>query len=139
MCHNLYTSYINSERLSTPTSSDQIFESSHMPPFSLPSDSRPSMPSFLFQPPRRWTSEHFQMLKLSQQQSHHPAEEIVGALYLPSDGDEGVFFSVLQLRITSMGASSSIIKQNSKILLRSLPSQQNKIWRIRDGMLPYES
>ncbi|KAI9726720.1 MAG: hypothetical protein M1834_008655 [Cirrosporium novae-zelandiae] len=59
-----------------------------MNPLSLPSDSRQPIPSFLLQPPKKWTSEHFRTLKVIQQ-DNLPAEAIIEARYLPSDEDEG--------------------------------------------------
>ncbi|KAN0073244.1 hypothetical protein V8E54_008464 [Elaphomyces granulatus] len=51
------------------------------------SESRPLIPSFLLQPPRRWTLEHLRTLKLIQQ-GNLSANAIIGAQNLPSDGDE---------------------------------------------------
>ena len=55
-----------------------------MAPLSTTPNSQPLVPSFLRQSPKRWSSKDLQMLMLTEQ-FDLPAEELIEAVYLPTD------------------------------------------------------
>jgi hypothetical protein len=74
-----------------------------MAPLSTTPNSQPLVPSFLWQSPKRWSSKDLQMFMLTEQ-FDLPAEDLIEAVYLPTDSDEGAFLHSVLFHI--MGSDS---------------------------------
>lgn len=94
--------------------------------------------NLLLQKLRKWTSKHLKALKVTEQWDL-PAEAIVGASYLQDYDDEGYVLTGDSVKVSSICVMHIIFggrylkclyrsltfKQDSRVLLRILPSQQS--------------